>query len=249
MRKAFYDRQVKIAEVGNRGQERLKNSRVMVVGVGGLGCASSTYLARAGVGTIVLVDPDRVNESDLGRQTLYAPDDVSRFKVEVAADSLQRSNPDVACQPLPVKLSESNIELLARDCDVIVDGTDDLAPREAMNAYALRTRVPAVFGGAVGWNGYLTVVKPGGPCFHCIWGGSDAAPRCSEAGIVGPLVGAVGCMQAVETMKLILAKGSSLSGKLVLYDGFAGCLRVVKVRRLADCPVCSILQSKMPPGA
>ncbi|MBX7136165.1 MAG: HesA/MoeB/ThiF family protein [Fimbriimonadaceae bacterium] len=221
------------------GQERLRRARVLMVGLGGLGCASAPYLARAGVGTLVVCDHDRVQESNLSRQTLYGSKDIGRLKVEVVNERLVNDGVQTEVVPLPIEIVPGNLPLLARGCDLIVEGTDNLSARESINHYAVSAEIPVVFGGAVGWNGFVACYSPGRPCFHCMWDGSES-PTCSEVGVVGPVVGATGVLQAAEAIKLLLGVGESLVGRILLFDGLRATTRSIRIRRKESCPVCAI---------
>ncbi len=232
-----YDRQAKLSEIGKTGQAKIQRGQVLVVGMGGLGCASAPWLVRAGVGRIVVLDPDIVNLPDLGRQLLYADGDVGESKSEVSATAMRRMNPEVQVEGLPLALTSENISILSRGMDVIVDGTDSVVPRMAMNAYSVKTRTPVVFGGAVGWAGMVLTVAPGMPCRECAFSDSPTAAVCSEAGVIGPAVGWVGAMQAAETLRILLGH-QIRGGSLQTVDLLNGTSRRLKVRKNPCCPVC-----------
>ncbi len=222
--------------------EKLARATVAMVGMGGLGCGSAPYLAAAGVGRLLLIDPGRVAASDVGRQVLYGPQDVGRLKVEVAAERLAQQSPELAISCEPVVLGAENAAALLAGATVVLDGLDDGRARDVLNAWAVRGEqaAPVIFGGALGYEGQVTVVPPGGrPCLACLFGSvADAPAECSVAGVLGPLVGLVGALQAAEALKWILGVGQTLSGRLWLMDLFSGASRVVPMPRRAACPVC-----------
>jgi molybdopterin/thiamine biosynthesis adenylyltransferase len=221
--------------------ERLATATVAVVGVGGLGCASAPYLAAAGVGHILLIDPGNVAATDLGRQVLYGPADVGRRKVAVAAARLRAQNPAAEIEECAVALSADNAPTLLRDADLVVDGLDDGAARDVLNAWAVKSAKPVVFGGALGYEGQVMVVARGGrPCLACLFGSvADAPAECSVEGVLGPLVGVVGALQAAEALKVIMGTGRTPSGRLFVLDALTGQSRLVSVPPRPGCPVCA----------
>ena len=220
--------------------EKLARATVAVVGMGGLGCGAAPYLAAAGVGRLVLIDPGRVARSDLGRQVLYGPQDVGRLKVEVATERLAQQNRELALGCEPAALHAGNAAALLAGASVVVDGLDDGRTRDVLNAWAVRGQAPVVFGGALGYEGQVTVVPPGGhPCLACLFGSvADAPAECSVAGVLGPLVGMVGALQAAEALKWILGVGQALTGRLWLVDLFSATSRLVPMPPRPACPVC-----------
>ncbi len=220
--------------------DKLAGATVAVVGMGGLGCASATYLAAAGVGRLVLIDPGRVAATDLGRQILYGPADVGKLKLDVAADRLLQQQARLALVREPVALTADNAAALLEGVAVVVDGLDDGAARDVLNAWAVRGGGPVVFGGALGYEGQVAVVPPGGrPCLACLFGSVAEAPtECSVEGVLGPLVGVVGSLQAAEALKWLLGVGGVLTGRLWLLDLFTGATRVVPIPARTGCAVC-----------
>lgn len=217
---------------------RLRAATVAVVGVGGLGAAAAPYLAAAGLGRLVLIDPDRVSPPDLGRQVLYRADDVGRLKVEAARDALARQAPDTRVDAVAAALSPANGAELLAGAQVIVDGLDHGAMRDWLNRYAVGGGAPVVFGGALGYEGQVTVVA-GAPCLACLFGSvADAPADCATEGVLGPLVGVVGSLQAAEALKWILGVGEGLRGRLWQMDLFTGRTRVLAFPPRPDCPVC-----------
>lgn len=220
--------------------DKLAGATVAMVGMGGLGCASAPYLAAAGVGRLVLIDPGRVAPTDLGRQILYGAADVGALKVDAAAARLRAQSPGLSIVRHAVALGLDSADTLLGGATVVVDGLDDGRMRDVLNAWAVRGGAPVVFGGALGYEGQVTVVPPGGrPCLACLFGSvADAPAECSVAGVLGPLVGVVGSLQAGEALKWILGVGQALTGRLWLVDLFTGAARVVPVPVRATCPVC-----------
>jgi molybdopterin/thiamine biosynthesis adenylyltransferase len=237
-----YSRQMLLPEVGGTGQARLRGARVLIVGVGGLGSPAALYLAAAGVGTLGLCDSDAVELSNLGRQILYDTKDLDRPKVASAQARLEALNPEVRVVSHLTRLSPSNVDAVVAGYDVVVEGSDNLATKFLVNDACLRAGTPLVVGAAVGWDGQLLAVRPGTtPCFRCVYRReppADAVPTCEAAGILGPVAGVVGSLQAVEAMKLCLGLPSRTAGPLVLYDGAAGETRVVDARRDPTCSAC-----------
>jgi len=238
-----YSRHIMLPEMGVAGQEKLKAARVLCLGAGGLGSPAALYLAAAGVGTIGLVDDDRVALSNLHRQLLHGTNDVGRPKTESARDRLQAANPEVAGRLYPCRFESSNAEEILRDYDLIVDGTDNFATRYLSNDVAVFSRKPNVYGSIFRFDGQTTVFAPhlGGPCYRCLFPEPPppgAVPSCAEAGVLGVLPGIVGTLQATEALKLILGMGESLIGRLVHFDALKMRFREFKLRRDPECPVC-----------
>ncbi|HXA10294.1 MAG TPA: molybdopterin-synthase adenylyltransferase MoeB [Chthoniobacterales bacterium] len=238
-----YSRHIMLPEIGVAGQERLKAARVLCLGTGGLGSPAALYLAAAGVGTIGLVDDDRVALSNLHRQLLHGTKDVGRPKTESARDRLVETNPHVAVQLHACRFTSGNAEGILRDYDLIVDGTDNFATRYLSNDVAVFARKPNVYGSIFRFDGQATVFAPhlGGPCYRCLFPEPPppgAVPSCAEAGVLGVLPGMIGTLQATEALKLILGLGETLVGRLVHFDALKMKFREFNLRRDPDCPVC-----------
>jgi molybdopterin/thiamine biosynthesis adenylyltransferase len=234
-----YARHLVLREVGGPGQQKLKAARVLIVGAGGLGAPASLYLAAAGVGTLVLVDPDHVDRSNLQRQVLYAEADIGRAKVDVARERLLAINSDIAVRGLTEALSAENAHELVTGFDLVLDGTDDFATRFAVNAACVSAAIPLVSGAIGRWTGQVGVFGAK-PCYRCLV--PDIPPdaeTCSAVGVVGALAGVIGSMMALEAIKLIVGAGEALSGRLLIYDGLAGQTRTVKIGPDPECPVCA----------
>lgn len=239
-----YARHIVLREIGGPGQKRLRRARVLVIGAGGLGCPALLYLAAAGVGRIRLVDDDVVALSNLQRQTLFGVDDLDKPKVDAAKARLAALNPGVVVEPIAARFSAANAAELLDAVDLVLDGSDNFATRRIANQAAVGAGVPLVFGAIGQWEGQVSLFEPAadGPCYHCVFPEDPAeglAPSCAEAGVLGALPGVVGTLMAVEALKRISGAGESLAGRLMLYDALHAETRVIRVKRRADCPICS----------
>src|SRR5450432_663117 len=238
-----YSRHLMLPEIGVTGQQRLKAARVLCLGAGGLGSPAALYLAAAGVGTIGLVDFDRVALSNLHRQLLHGTKDVGRPKAESARDRMADVNPNVDVRMHDCRFESGNAEEILRDYDLIVDGSDNFATRYLSNDVAVFARKPNVYGSIFRFDGQATVFAPhlGGPCYRCLFPEpppADAVPNCAEAGVLGVLPGIIGTLQAIEALKLILGIGQPLLGRLIHFDALKMKFREFNLRRDPDCPVC-----------
>jgi adenylyltransferase/sulfurtransferase len=237
-----YARHLALPEVGLEGQRRLKAGRVLCVGAGGLGSPLALYLAAAGVGTIGMVDFDVVDESNLQRQLLHGTSDVGRSKLDSATDRLREVNPHVDVVSHPLRLSSDNALATLAPYDVVVDGTDNFPTRYLVNDACVLLDKPNVYGSVFRWEGQLSVfATDGGPCYRCLFREPPPpglVPNCAEGGVLGVLPGIIGAAQAMETIKLILGVGSTLAGRLLIFDGLEMTWREVALRRNPDCPVC-----------
>ncbi|MHB8605331.1 MAG: ubiquitin-like small modifier protein 1 [Thermoplasmatota archaeon] len=239
---AQYSRHLIMPEVGLAGQERLKNAKVLMVGTGGLGAPAALYLAAAGVGRIGLVDFDRVDASNLQRQVLFSAADVGKPKVEAARARLEGLNPHISIDAHDTQFTSANAHDLLRDYDILVDGTDNFPTRYLSNDVAVMQGKPNVYASIFRFEGQASVFgAPGGPCYRCLYARPPPpglVPSCAEGGVLGVLPGIMGSIQAVETIKLILGKGDSLAGRLLLFDALAMEFTELKLRKNPDCPVC-----------
>ena len=238
-----YSRHLLIPEVGEDGQQRLLDARVLLVGAGGLGSPASLYLAAAGVGTLGIVDADVVDESNLQRQIVHSTDRLGEPKVASARRTLEALNPDVNVVPFEERLGSDNVErILDGGWDVIIDGADNFPTRYLVNDASVWHGIPVVHGSIYRFEGQVTVFSPGqGPCYRCLFPTPpppELAPSCAEGGVLGVLPGIIGSLQANEALKLILERGDTLVGRLLLFDALGTTLDEVQVRRDADCPVC-----------
>jgi len=243
-----YSRQLLLSDLDVAGQERLLNSRVLVLGLGGLGCPAAMYLAAAGVGTLLLADGDEVELSNLQRQIAHGQADIGVNKAVSAAATVAALNPEVAVEVIPHQLGETDLTPLVRDVDLVVDATDNYPSRFALNRACVAAAVPLVSAAAVRTEGQLSVFDPhrGGPCYRCLYPDivDHTALRCSESGVLAPVVGVLGSLQAVEAVKLLAGFGEPLRGKLLVLD-----LRTMDIRQLSiaprvGCPDCSDLQNQ-----
>jgi len=232
-----YDRQLRVW--GVEAQERLRRSTALVVGVGGLGSPVAMYLAAAGVGRLVLVDPEVVELSNLNRQVLHWTTDLGRAKVESAAEKLRRLNPHVEVVAVRRRIeSLEDAVQLVREADVVVDCLDNWRTRFLINEACVRLGKPLVHAAVRGLYGQLMVVKPGeGPCLRCLV--PEEPPQEERIPVAGPTPGALGALEAMEAVKLLTGYGEPLVGKLLVYDGLHGSVDVIAVRKRENCPVCS----------
>lgn len=237
-----YSRHTMLPEVGEKGQIALLKSKVLCIGAGGLGSPSALYLAAAGVGTLGLVDDDVVDASNLQRQILHSTDRIGMAKVDSAEQTLQGLNPDVKVLKHPFRMTSDNVLDLIGAYDVIVDGADNFATRYLLNDAALKLGKPVVHSSIFRFEGQLTVFPgEGAPCYRCLYPEPpppDEAPSCQEAGVLGVLPGVMGVLQATEAIKLILGIGTTLAGRLLVYDALGSKFRELKLRRDPSCPTC-----------
>ncbi|GAC1566222.1 MAG: molybdopterin-synthase adenylyltransferase MoeB [Ktedonobacteraceae bacterium] len=237
-----YSRHLLIPEVGEQGQFKLLDSRVLLIGAGGLGSPAAYYLAAAGVGTLGIIDTDVVEESNLQRQILHNTKRIGQYKTESARETIEALNPDVKVITYIERLDETNVARIIADYDVILDGTDNFPTRYLLNDAALLANKPVVHGSVFRFEGQLTVFKPyDGPCYRCLYPEpppTSLAPSCSEAGVLGVLPGIIGLLQATETIKLLLGIGDPLVGRLTTYDALAGEFSELRLFRDPNCPAC-----------
>ncbi|HEY5014000.1 MAG TPA: molybdopterin-synthase adenylyltransferase MoeB [Acidimicrobiia bacterium] len=237
-----YGRHILLPEVGEAGQQKLLQSKVLLLGAGGLGSPAALYLAAAGVGTLGIVDMDVVDASNLQRQILHNVERIGDRKVDSAKKTLTALNPDVDVVTYDVRFGADNVLDIIRGYDVVVDGTDNFPTRYLLNDASLLERVPVVHGSIFRFEGQVTVFKPyEGPCYRCLLPEPpppELAPSCAEAGVLGVLPGIVGSLQALEAIKLILDLGDPLIGRLLAYDALETSFRAFKVRRDPTCPAC-----------
>ncbi len=243
-----YSRQMILPEVGGGGQARLLAARVLVVGAGGLGSPATLYLAAAGIGTLGLVDSDGVELSNLSRQILHGMKDLERPKVFSGRARLEAQNPDVRVVPYHVRLSADNVRDVVAGWQVVVEGSDNLPTKLLVNDACVALGVPLVVAGIVRWDGQLMVVRPGETaCYRCAVPAlppAGAIPSCEEAGILGPVAGVMGSLQAVEALKLCLGLPTPTAGRLLFYDGLAAEAKSVAARRDPACPACGQIPSR-----
>ena len=242
-KRARYSRHLLIPEVGEQGQLKLLDSKVLLIGAGGLGSPASLYLAAAGVGRIGIVDADVVDESNLQRQIVHSTEVLGEPKVQSAKRTVEALNPDVQVVAYQERLTSENVErILADGWDVIVDGADNFPTRYLVNDASVWHGIPVVHGSIYRFEGQVTVFKPGdGPCYRCLFPAPpppELAPSCAEGGVLGVLPGIIGSLQTNEALKLALGIGEPLMGRLLLFDALAAEFTEVSIRRDPDCPVC-----------
>ncbi|HEU0002334.1 MAG TPA: molybdopterin-synthase adenylyltransferase MoeB [Ktedonobacteraceae bacterium] len=237
-----YSRHLLIPEVGEQGQFKLLDSKVLLIGAGGLGSPAAYYLAAAGVGTIGIIDADVVDESNLQRQIIHNIKRIGQYKADSARETIEALNPDVKVVTYIDILDETNVARIIADYDVILDGTDNFPTRYLLNDAALRANIPVVHGSVFRFEGQLTVFKPyDGPCYRCLYPEpppAALAPSCAEAGVLGVLPGIIGLLQATETIKLLLGIGDPLVGRMMTYDALAGEFSELRLYRDPNCPAC-----------
>ena len=244
-----YHRHLLLPEVGERGQQRLLDARVLLLGAGGLGSPAALYLAAAGVGTIGIVDMDVVDASNLQRQILHTLDRVGERKVDSAKAAIAALNPDVEVVTHHLRLGADNILEVLDGYDLVVDGTDNFPTRYLVNDASLVKRIPVVHGSIFRFEGQVTVFDPyNGPCYRCFVPEPpppELAPSCAEAGVLGVLPGIIGSIEAVEALKILLGIGETLTGRLLSYDTLVQEVRTFTIRRDPDCPACSLDPSEI----
>ena len=237
-----YSRHFLLHQLGEKGQRKLLDAKVLLVGAGGLGSPAALYLAAAGIGTLGIVDADVVDRSNLQRQVLHTTDRVGMPKTASAALAIHALNPDVQVREYAERLTADNVMDLFRDYDVIVDGSDNFPTRYLVNDAAVLVGKPVVHGSIFQFEGQASVFKPReGPCYRCLYPTPPPpglVPSCSEVGVLGVLPGVIGVIQATETIKVIVGQGEPLVGRLLIYDALAMRFREIRIRRNPDCPLC-----------
>lgn len=238
-----YSRQILLPQIDIDGQERLLAARALIIGAGGLGSPAAMYLAAAGVGHIVIADPDSVELSNLQRQLLHHDNDIGRNKADSAEDSLKQVNPEIRVSPVAAALQGDALDEEVRLADVVLDCSDNFATRFAVNHACVTHRTPLVSGAAIRMEGQLAVFdssRENSPCYHCLYKeGEEADQTCSDNGVLSPLVGIIGSLQALEAIKVIAVVGETLAGRLVVFDGFTHEWRTLVLKKDPACNVCS----------
>ncbi|PYI91632.1 MAG: molybdenum cofactor biosynthesis protein MoeB [Verrucomicrobia bacterium] len=240
---ARYSRHLILPEVNADGQRRIKAARVLCIGAGGLGSPAALYLAAAGIGTLGLVDADRVDASNLQRQILYGTDDIGKPKLETAQSRLREINPNMEIVRHDARLTSANATEIIAPYDLVIDGSDNFPTRYLSNDVCVFARKPNIYGSVFRFEGQASVFAPhlGGPCYRCLFPEPPppgAAPSCAEAGVLGVLPGIIGLIQATEALKLILGAGETLAGRLLHFDALKMKFREFQLRRDSTCPVC-----------
>ncbi len=242
-----YSRHIMLPQVGPEGQQRLLRSRVLVIGLGGLGSPVTLYLAASGVGHLVVVDYDLVDESNLQRQIVHPTAAIGRDKASSAAETLRALNPTIRITALNCNLPEHELTDQVRLADAVVDATDNFTTRFELNQVCVRERKPLISGAVIRMEGQVTVFRPdrpGGACYRCLYQDlGEEGEACSEVGILAPVAGIIGCIQATETIKILLDIGETLAGRLLLLDASTMEWRTVKLRKDPNCPVCGSCRS------
>ncbi|MBQ2626567.1 MAG: molybdopterin-synthase adenylyltransferase MoeB [Eubacterium sp.] len=239
-----YSRHIILKEIGVKGQEKLMNAKVLIIGAGGLGAPAAMYLAAAGVGTIGIADADAVDLSNLQRQIIHTTDDVGRKKVDSAADTMRAINPEVSVRTYYEYVTASNIRDILADYDFVLDGTDNFPAKFLINDACVMEKKPLSHAGIIRFRGQLTTILPGeSPCYRCIFKEpppKDAVPTCSQAGVIGAMGGVIGSLQAMEAVKYITGAGELLAGSLLTYDALTMEFRKIRLPgRGSGCAVCS----------
>ncbi|MAS82591.1 MAG: molybdopterin-synthase adenylyltransferase MoeB [Legionellales bacterium] len=238
-----YSRQMMLPEIDAAGQERLNESRVLIIGLGGLGSPVSIYLSSAGVGRLVLVDFDKVEISNLQRQIVHTTPDINRLKIESAKEHLQAINPEISIECIDHVMENHELLDQATKADVIVDASDNFQTRFALNEASIKTKTPLVSGAAIRFEGQVTVFNPKddtSPCYRCLYGEEiTISETCMANGVIAPLLGIIGSIQANETLKLLMGIGKTLQGNLLLLDSLHMDINQVSLKKDPACPVCS----------
>jgi molybdopterin-synthase adenylyltransferase len=236
-----YSRHIILKEVGGKGQKKLLNGRVLIIGAGGLGAPIALYLAAAGVGKIGIADADDVDLSNLQRQVIHFTADIGKPKVESAREKMEAINPDVRVTTYKEWINAANIDGIIRDYDFVIDGTDNFAAKFLINDACVLAGKPYSHGGILRFFGQTITVLPGTTCYRCMFPApppKDAIPSCSQVGVLGVLPGIIGTIQATEAIKFLLQQGELLTGRMLMYDALDMTFRNVDIKRNPRCPVC-----------
>ncbi|HRQ04483.1 MAG TPA: HesA/MoeB/ThiF family protein [Nitrosomonas halophila] len=238
-----YSRHLLLPEIDLSGQDKLMQSRVMIVGAGGLGSPAALYLAASGIGKLVICDHDRVDLTNLQRQILHETAAIGRLKADSAQDTLRRINPDIEIVSLPQRASIGLLTKEVYEVDAVVDACDNFPTRHAINQVCLKYRKPLISGAVMRFDGQVTVFdlrQQESPCYHCLFpeSGESEDPNCALMGVFSPLAGIIGCMQAAETIKVLIGMGETLNGRLLLLNGLNMRWRSLKLQKDPACPAC-----------
>ena len=238
-----YSRQILLPQVGIEGQDRLRASRALIIGLGGLGSPAAMYLAAAGVGTLAIADHDRVDLSNLQRQIVHRSADIGRSKADSACDALLALNPGTTIIAFDTRLNGEQLDAQIALADVVLDCSDNFATRFAVNDACVRARTPLVSGAAIRLEGQVAVFRPDhpdSPCYRCLYKDEgELAETCTQTGVLAPLVGVIGSLQALEALKVLLDLGTTLTGRLLLFDAEHLEWRTLILRKDPECPVCA----------
>ena len=245
-----YSRQILLPQIGVEGQQQLLDARVLIVGAGGLGSAAALYLASAGVGHITIADDDEVDLSNLQRQILHQSKDIGRPKVDSAQDTLAELNPDIHITPVHTRVSDEQLEGLVRQADLVIDASDNFSTRFAINEACVANRTALVSGAAIRMEGQVSVYLPqraDSPCYRCLYKEAEEPDQtCTDNGVLAPIVGVIGSVQALEAIKVLLDLGEPLCGRLLIFDGLYHEWRSLKLNRDPACPVCGHRDTSAP---
>lgn len=237
-----YSRHIILKEVGVKGQKKLLNAKVLIIGAGGLGAPAAMYLAAAGVGTIGIADADEVDLSNLQRQVIHTTNDLGKAKVKSAAETMQAINTDITVNTYRTFVTSENILDLIKDYDFIIDGTDNFPAKFLINDACVMAKKPFSHAGIIRFQGQLMTYVPGeGPCYRCVFKNpppKDAVPTCKQAGVIGAMGGVIGSLQAMEAVKYIIGQGDLLTGRLLTYDALKMQFRTVKLPKDHNCAIC-----------
>jgi molybdopterin/thiamine biosynthesis adenylyltransferase len=234
-----YNRQIIIPDIGEEGQKKIKDAKVLVAGIGGLGSISSYYLAAAGIGHLKIVDKDRVDYSNLNRQIIHWTNDIGEWKSNSAVRKLTSLNPGCAIEAVRAEITEHNSMELIGDCSVIVDAMDNMKGRRILNAASVQKGIPYIYGGVHQLDGLASTFIPGKtPCLECVFPGDHAESAQAPPGILGPVPGVISCVQVIETIKIILDLGDLLTNRLLCFCGSDMTFREFKIAKDPNCPVC-----------
>ena len=240
-----YNRQIMLPQVDIQGQQQLLEASVLIRGLGGLGCPAALYLAAAGIGKLVLNDDDTVDLANLQRQIAFNTNDIGRLKVEATRDHLLKLNPNTRIETISTRLHETELATVINNVDVVLDCTDNFSSRFELNKHCVETSTPLVSGAAIRFEGQLAVFTPGqnnSPCYNCLYANiednNEIAESCSESGVISPLPGIIGSMQALETIKLLACAKRQSECKILLFDGLSMEWQTMKLLKNSNCPTC-----------
>ena len=245
-----YSRQIMLPQVGFEGQQRLLDAHVLIIGAGGLGSPVAIYLASAGIGHITIADDDEVDLSNLQRQILHHSKDIGRPKVDSAQDALSELNPDIHVTPLHTRVSDEQLDGLVRRADLVIDASDNFSTRFAINEACVANGTALVSGAAIRMEGQVSVYLPqraDSPCYRCLYKEAEEPDQtCTDNGVLAPIVGVIGSVQALEAIKVLLDLGEPLCGRLLIFDGLYHEWRSLKLNRDPACPVCGHRDTSAP---
>jgi sulfur carrier protein ThiS adenylyltransferase len=242
--KKRYSRHLLLADIGEAGQLKLSQSKVLIVGLGGLGSPVALYLAAAGIGKLLLADGDSLDITNLQRQILFDTDSAGEQKAELAEERLSGLNPEIELEAIDQALTEEDLEEYVPEVDLVLDCSDNLETRKAVNRVCVSQGTPLLSAAAIRWEGHLMMFdfrQPEMPCYECLYPPNAAEPvlNCSTSGVVGPLLGILGSMQALEAIKLLLGMKSDINGKLMMFDGKHHQWQSFRIQKKSSCPVCN----------